>query len=174
MDLWNPSPACNESSEYGEPQGLFQFGSAGRSVLGTWAGEKASDLLRAPGSTSVNTPFAEALSREFISPEWSSPMEALAALQSNCDRRIADAVGASEGSTQQSARLRLVLGDRFEDYRGQFETRRLQEAAARQAEIQRQADARAAREFQERVREPYRAPELRDRVEPRPRPRFIP
>ena len=125
-------------------EGLLQRRSARRSVLGTWAGENSS--------------------------EWSSPMEALAAVQSYCDRRIADAVGASEGSTQQSARLRSVLGDRFEDYRGQFETRRIEEASARQAEIQRQADARAPRKIQKPAREPYRAPEFRNRVEPRPRP----
>jgi hypothetical protein len=62
----------------------------------------------------------------------------------------------------------LFLGDRLEDYRGQFETRRRDEAVAQEAEMQRQADARVARAIRERAREPYRAPEVRDRVELRP------
>jgi hypothetical protein len=125
--------------------------------------------LSAPDSTSTPiTVEPGSLLGELASPNWDSPMEAITGLKAYCDRRIADAVGLSLGSSERASRLRTSLGDRFDVYRQQYEERQLQEIRVQEAERQRAIEAQRAREFPEGTPDVVRPRPIEPRVE-RPR-----
>jgi hypothetical protein len=160
-DLRNQLAGISAEVRYPRLQPLFSQ----QSVLDSLRQGGTDSRLSAPGS--LSTPLTvepNPLLGEPISSNWDSPLEAIRGLQAYCDQRIADAVGVGLGSSEGSMRLRATLGDRFDDYRQQYQDRQLREIRAQEAQRQREIEAKRAREF------PTGTPDV---VRPRPiEPRY--
>jgi hypothetical protein len=143
-DLRNQLAGISAEVRYPRLQPLFSR----QSVLDSLREGGTDSRLSAPGSLSAPlTVEPNPLLGEPISSNWDSPLEAIRGLQTYCDQRIADAVGVGLGSSEGSMRLRATLGDRFDDYRQQYEDRQLREIRAQEAQRQREIEAQRAREF---------------------------